>query len=115
VSLVKQLREDWTVAQLGWVIPLVFIRSGPNSSETCRPSSGASPSVVCRLQREGVSDKAAMNFDDSRSERLILSLQFPTSDFVHMVFHYDGVVEQWSTSPWFDAAIHIVSKKQSKW
>jgi hypothetical protein len=56
-----------------------------------------------------------MIFDDSGSERPILSLQFPASDFVHMVFHYDGVVEQWSTSPWFDAAIHIVGKRQSKW
>ncbi|GAQ84024.1 hypothetical protein KFL_001730170 [Klebsormidium nitens] len=41
--------------------------------------------------------------------------KFPASDFVYLIFHYDGIVEQWNTSPWFDAAIHIVGKRQSKW
>lgn len=42
-------------------------------------------------------------------------LQFPESDFVVMIFHYDGVVDQWRNLTWFDGAIHVSAPNQTKW
>lgn len=32
-----------------------------------------------------------------------------------MLFHYDGVVEQWNDLPWSNQSIHIVALQQTKW
>ncbi|KAJ4865938.1 hypothetical protein Rs2_52543 [Raphanus sativus] len=34
--------------------------------------------------------------------------KFPSRDFVVMLFHYDGVVEDWKQYPWNEHAIHVV-------
>ncbi|XP_038708229.1 uncharacterized protein LOC120003348 isoform X2 [Tripterygium wilfordii] len=41
--------------------------------------------------------------------------KFPASDFVVMLFHYDGVVDQWSDLTWSDRAIHVSAGNQTKW
>ncbi|KAF9608692.1 hypothetical protein IFM89_010824 [Coptis chinensis] len=41
--------------------------------------------------------------------------KFPSSDFVIMVFHYDGVVDEWNDLEWNHRAIHISAINQTKW
>uniref|UniRef100_A0A2N9IE28 Uncharacterized protein n=1 Tax=Fagus sylvatica TaxID=28930 RepID=A0A2N9IE28_FAGSY len=41
--------------------------------------------------------------------------KFPSSNFVVMLFHYDGVVDEWSNLSWSDRAIHVSAKNQTKW
>jgi hypothetical protein len=45
----------------------------------------------------------------------IFFLQFPLSDFVVMLFHYDGVVDKWRDLSWGDSAIHVSAVNQTKW
>lgn len=42
-------------------------------------------------------------------------LQFPSKDFVVMLFHYDGVVDEWKDLVWADRAIHVSAANQTKW
>ncbi|KAL5703136.1 hypothetical protein ACHQM5_028266 [Ranunculus cassubicifolius] len=42
-------------------------------------------------------------------------LQFPSSHFVIMIFHYDGVVDEWSDLEWNHRAIHVSALNQTKW
>ncbi|KAL0738046.1 hypothetical protein Bca4012_014256 [Brassica carinata] len=41
--------------------------------------------------------------------------KFPPRDFVVMLFHYDGVVEEWKQYPWNEHAIHVSVMNQTKW
>lgn len=41
--------------------------------------------------------------------------QFPSSEFVVMLFHYDGAVDEWKEFEWSDTAIHISVVNQTKW
>ncbi|KAB2057213.1 hypothetical protein ES319_A11G154200v1 [Gossypium barbadense] len=41
--------------------------------------------------------------------------KFPESDFVVMLFHYDGIVDQWKDLEWNDRAIHVSAVNQTKW
>ncbi|KAK6259678.1 hypothetical protein SCA6_014152 [Theobroma cacao] len=41
--------------------------------------------------------------------------KFPASDFVVMLFHYDGIVDQWKDLEWNDLAIHVSAVNQTKW
>lgn len=42
--------------------------------------------------------------------------KFPDSKFVVMLFHYDGVVDGgWRDLRWFDRAIHVAVRDQTKW
>ncbi|XP_056862915.1 uncharacterized protein LOC108853019 isoform X1 [Raphanus sativus] len=41
--------------------------------------------------------------------------KFPSRDFVVMLFHYDGVVEDWKQYPWNEHAIHVSVMNQTKW
>ncbi|KAJ4953217.1 hypothetical protein NE237_030049 [Protea cynaroides] len=41
--------------------------------------------------------------------------KFLSSNFVLMLFHYDGVVDEWGEFEWSDQAIHISSINQTKW
>ncbi|XP_021286424.1 uncharacterized protein LOC110418121 [Herrania umbratica] len=41
--------------------------------------------------------------------------KFPSSDFVVMLFHYDGVVDEWRDLEWSDRAIHVSAVNQTKW
>ncbi|KAK8522402.1 hypothetical protein V6N12_056111 [Hibiscus sabdariffa] len=41
--------------------------------------------------------------------------KFPERDFVVMLFHYDGVVDEWRDLEWNDRAIHLSAVNQTKW
>ncbi|XP_043718661.1 uncharacterized protein LOC122666682 [Telopea speciosissima] len=41
--------------------------------------------------------------------------KFPSNDFVVMLFHYDGMVDEWSDQDWSHRAIHVSAINQTKW
>ncbi|KAM4070381.1 hypothetical protein ACJW30_12G161700 [Castanea mollissima] len=41
--------------------------------------------------------------------------KFLSSDFVVMLFHYDGIVDDWRDLDWSDRAIHVSAVNQTKW
>lgn len=42
-------------------------------------------------------------------------LQFLSSGFVVMLFHYDGIVDEWKEFQWSDLVIHVSAINQTKW
>ena len=44
-----------------------------------------------------------------------LLLQFLSNGFVVMLFHYDGVVDEWKDFAWCDQVIHVAAINQTKW
>lgn len=43
------------------------------------------------------------------------SLQFLGEEFAVMLFHYDGVVDEWRDMEWNDRVIHVSATNQTKW
>ncbi|KAI6680212.1 hypothetical protein NL676_034093 [Syzygium grande] len=41
--------------------------------------------------------------------------KFLSNDFVVMLFHYDGVVDEWKDLEWSDRVIHVSKFNQTKW
>ncbi|XP_048335819.2 uncharacterized protein LOC107408523 isoform X2 [Ziziphus jujuba] len=41
--------------------------------------------------------------------------KFSSSDFVVMLFHYDGHMDEWRDLAWSDRAIHVSAVNQTKW
>ncbi|XP_019051873.1 PREDICTED: uncharacterized protein LOC104589368 isoform X3 [Nelumbo nucifera] len=41
--------------------------------------------------------------------------RFPSNQFVVMLFHYDGIVDEWMDLEWSDRAIHVSAINQTKW
>ncbi|KAI3514755.1 hypothetical protein L1887_13437 [Cichorium endivia] len=41
--------------------------------------------------------------------------KFPSDDFVIMLFHYDGIVDEWKDLEWSSRAIHVSAISQTKW
>ncbi|XP_054789888.1 uncharacterized protein LOC129295388 isoform X2 [Prosopis cineraria] len=41
--------------------------------------------------------------------------KFLASDFIVMLFHYDGIVDKWKGFEWSDQVIHVSAINQSKW
>ncbi|KAM4126136.1 hypothetical protein ACB094_01G365800 [Castanea mollissima] len=41
--------------------------------------------------------------------------KFPLSNFVIMLFHYDGVVDEWRNFSWSKSVIHVSAENQTKW
>eukprot|EP00262_Sarcandra_glabra_P002287 TRINITY_DN12560_c0_g4_i2.p1 TRINITY_DN12560_c0_g4~~TRINITY_DN12560_c0_g4_i2.p1 ORF type:complete len:292 (+),score=41.06 TRINITY_DN12560_c0_g4_i2:731-1606(+) len=41
--------------------------------------------------------------------------KFPSSNFTVMLFHYDGVVDEWRDLPWSDRPLHVSAINQTKW
>ncbi|KNA19338.1 hypothetical protein SOVF_062490 [Spinacia oleracea] len=41
--------------------------------------------------------------------------KFLSNDFVIMLFHYDGIVDEWSDLRWNNRVIHVSAKNQTKW
>ncbi|XP_027188048.1 uncharacterized protein [Cicer arietinum] len=41
--------------------------------------------------------------------------KFPSTDFVVMLFHYDGFVDGWKNLTWSNRAIHVSAINQTKW
>lgn len=41
--------------------------------------------------------------------------QFFSSNFTIMLFHYDGVVDEWRDLQWSDSALHVSAINQTKW
>ena len=44
-----------------------------------------------------------------------VKIQFPLDDFVIMLFHYDGIVDDWKDLEWSSRAIHLSAISQTKW
>ncbi|CAL9782407.1 unnamed protein product [Musa acuminata subsp. burmannicoides] len=42
-------------------------------------------------------------------------IKFASSDFTIILFHYDGVVDEWKDLQWSDSALHISAINQTKW
>lgn len=42
-------------------------------------------------------------------------LQFLVEEFDVMLFHYDGVVDEWREMEWSDTVIHVSATNQTKW
>ncbi|KAL3382266.1 hypothetical protein AABB24_002029 [Solanum stoloniferum] len=40
---------------------------------------------------------------------------FLEHDFVVMLFHYDGVVDEWNDLEWSNRALHVSAMNQTKW
>lgn len=45
----------------------------------------------------------------------VIQMQFLVSNFAVMLFHYDGVVDQWKDLDWSSSVIHISAINQTKW
>eukprot|EP00249_Psilotum_nudum_P020595 c27773_g2_i2 orf=330-1379(+) len=41
--------------------------------------------------------------------------KFPPENFTVMLFHYDGIVDEWNEFTWSSRAIHIAALNQTKW
>ncbi|KAF9669703.1 hypothetical protein SADUNF_Sadunf14G0134800 [Salix dunnii] len=41
--------------------------------------------------------------------------KFPSNDFVLILFHYDGIIDEWRDMEWHHRAIHISAMNQTKW
>ncbi|GAB2278191.1 hypothetical protein Dimus_012884 [Dionaea muscipula] len=41
--------------------------------------------------------------------------KFLSCAFVVMLFHYDGIVDEWKDIEWHDNVIHLSAKNQTKW
>lgn len=41
--------------------------------------------------------------------------KFPEENFTVMLFHYDGIVDEWNMFPWSRRAIHVAAANQTKW
>ncbi|KAI9156345.1 hypothetical protein LWI28_004634 [Acer negundo] len=41
--------------------------------------------------------------------------KFPQKGFAVMLFHYDGIVDEWKDLSWADRAIHLSAANQTKW
>lgn len=44
-----------------------------------------------------------------------IQMQFLVANFVVMLFHYDGIVDQWKDLEWSSSVIHISAINQTKW
>ncbi|XP_073006845.1 uncharacterized protein [Typha latifolia] len=44
-----------------------------------------------------------------------IAKKFSSSKFTIMLFHYDGVVDEWGDLQWSDSAIHVSAINQTKW
>ncbi|KAK6159673.1 hypothetical protein DH2020_003054 [Rehmannia glutinosa] len=44
-----------------------------------------------------------------------LSNDFLGEDFVVMLFHYDGIVDEWRDFEWNDRVLHVSARNQTKW
>ncbi|XP_010527349.1 PREDICTED: uncharacterized protein LOC104804705 isoform X2 [Tarenaya hassleriana] len=41
--------------------------------------------------------------------------KFPSNEFVVMLFHYDGIVDEWKEFEWSGTALHVSAINQTKW
>ncbi|GER38954.1 hypothetical protein STAS_15503 [Striga asiatica] len=44
-----------------------------------------------------------------------INQKFLKENFVVMLFHYDGIVNEWNNFEWNDRVIHVTAKSQTKW
>ncbi|KAK4254481.1 hypothetical protein QN277_009859 [Acacia crassicarpa] len=64
------------------------------------------PSLNLLAMAVGIKQKAIVN-------RIVE--KFPSSNFVVMLFHYDGAVDGWKDLSWSNHAIHVSAFNQTKW
>ncbi|GKU99896.1 hypothetical protein SLEP1_g12675 [Rubroshorea leprosula] len=102
--------------------------------EQCRaPRSEALPKGIVaetsNLEMRPLWSYSMQNVDSKKSKSLLtiavgikqkdivdrIVKKFPSSDFVVMLFHYDGAVDEWSDLDWSNKAIHVSAVNQTKW
>ncbi|TVU36020.1 hypothetical protein EJB05_17930 [Eragrostis curvula] len=101
----------------------------------CRPSgSEALPRGIVQdksnFELESLGGNPERKEDGSRAPKSLLAIpvgikqkavvdklvsKFPAANFTVMLFHYDGVVEQWGDLKWSERAIHVAARNQTKW
>ncbi|MQL79796.1 hypothetical protein Taro_012228 [Colocasia esculenta] len=48
-------------------------------------------------------------------DQIVRKVQFISSDFIVMLFHYDGIVAEWAHFQWCDSVLHVSAINQTKW
>ncbi|OMO65351.1 hypothetical protein CCACVL1_21545 [Corchorus capsularis] len=98
---------DYKERILGWGSVLVSQYTRPMMCET-----------QCRAYGTEALPKGIISETSNLEMRPLWGQQnkkFPESDFVVMLFHYDGIVDQWKDFEWNDRAIHVAAVNQTKW
>ncbi|OMP07969.1 hypothetical protein COLO4_06892 [Corchorus olitorius] len=98
---------DYKERILGWGSVLVLQYTRPMMCET-----------QCRAYGTEALPKGIISETSNLEMRPLWGQQnkkFPESDFVVMLFHYDGIVDQWKDFEWNDRAIHVAAVNQTKW
>ncbi|WVZ67659.1 hypothetical protein U9M48_016709 [Paspalum notatum var. saurae] len=70
------------------------------------------------IKQKAIVDKLISKMSRFISDHLAVCcswMQFPSTKFTVMLFHYDGVVDGWRDLRWFDRAIHVAVSDQTKW
>ncbi|KAF3434951.1 hypothetical protein FNV43_RR22038 [Rhamnella rubrinervis] len=57
----------------------------------------------------------AVGIKQKESVNKIIKKFLSTNNFVVMLFHYDGIVNEWTDLDWSDHAIHVSAINQTKW
>ncbi|KDP42486.1 hypothetical protein JCGZ_00283 [Jatropha curcas] len=98
----------------GWQViePMQNIKSN-KCKDHCRPS--GSESLPQGIVRKTSDFEMRSLWNNSVEDVSIGVIMFPLSDFVVMLFHYDGNVDGWRELPWSDHAIHVSAVNQTKW
>ncbi|XP_028765365.1 uncharacterized protein LOC114723338 [Neltuma alba] len=67
--------------------------------------------------RKSVRNLLAMAVGIKQKENVnnIVKKFIASKDFAVMLFHYDGIVDQWRDLDWCDQAIHVSAVNQTKW
>ncbi|KAF6140374.1 hypothetical protein GIB67_005299 [Kingdonia uniflora] len=82
---------------------MVYLLADPKSRRSCLYSLFPTVSLLCLLFFIG-------------STFIVTDYKvFPSSDFVIMLFHYDGAIDAWRDLEWSDRAIHVPAVNQTKW
>ncbi|XP_031099641.1 uncharacterized protein LOC116003843 [Ipomoea triloba] len=123
---------DYRQRFLGWQLIEAVRTSEPTCQDECKPvgtetlprgivsktsdlemrplwgSAKQKPKSPMSLLALAVGIKQKKNVDE-------IVKKFPLSDFMIMLFHYDGLVDEWKDLKWSSSAIHVSAPHQTKW
>nr|XP_029121823.1 uncharacterized protein LOC105049665 isoform X2 [Elaeis guineensis] len=100
----------------------ISARRAANSVQTNQTNSKAklnlqtTQSNLCKGKTKP--SKSLLAIPVGRKQKRVVSQiveKFPSNNFTIMLFHYDGVVDEWSDLQWSDSALHISAINQTKW
>ncbi|GLT67372.1 hypothetical protein SLA2020_396860 [Shorea laevis] len=127
--------EEYKERESRWKMINILQNAKSNKCmEQCRaPGSEALPKGIVaetsNLEMRPLWSYSMENVDSKKSKSLLtiavgikqkdivdrIVKKFPSSDFVVMLFHYDGAVDEWSDLDWSNKAIHVSAVNQTKW